>query len=70
MPFKQWLAKVGRERIDEINDPEIGIDRLMETYLRKGYSVAWIALSNTPEFLILWAVVLEQLNISAIPPKL
>ncbi|WP_352421837.1 BRO family protein [Proteiniphilum sp.] len=41
-PFKQWLAKVGRERIDEINDPEIGIDRLMETYLRKGYSVAWI----------------------------
>lgn len=41
-PFKQWLAKVGRERIDEINDPEIGIDRLMETYLRKGYSAAWI----------------------------
>jgi hypothetical protein len=30
------LAKVGRERIDEIEDPEIGIDRLMETYLRKG----------------------------------
>ncbi len=37
-PFKMWLAKVGRERIDEIEDPEIGIDRLMETYLRKGYS--------------------------------
>ena len=34
-PFKLWLAKVGRERIDEIEDPEIGIDRLMETYLRK-----------------------------------
>lgn len=41
-PFKLWLAKVGRERIDEIEDPEIGIDRLMETYLRKGYSSSWI----------------------------
>jgi hypothetical protein len=41
-PFKQWLAQVGRERIDEIEDPEIGFDRLMETYLRKGYSKAWI----------------------------
>jgi prophage antirepressor-like protein len=37
-PFKMWLAQVGRERIDEIEDPEIGIERLMETYLRKGYS--------------------------------
>ncbi len=41
-PFKIWLAKVGRERIDEIEDPEIGIDRLMETYLRKGYGKKWI----------------------------
>ncbi len=41
-PFKLWLAQVGRERIDEIEDPEIGIDRLMETYLRKGYSTSWI----------------------------
>ena len=41
-PFKLWLARVGRERIDEIEDPEIGIDRLMETYLRKGYSKEWI----------------------------
>ncbi len=41
-PFKLWLAKIGRERIDEIEDPEIGIDRLMETYLRKGYSTSWI----------------------------
>lgn len=41
-PFKLWLAKVGRERIDEIEDPELGIDRLMETYLRKGYSKDWI----------------------------
>jgi hypothetical protein len=42
-PFKMWLAQVGRERIDEIEDPEIGIDRLMETYLRKGYSKEWIS---------------------------
>jgi len=41
-PFKMWLAKVGRERIDEIEDPELGIDRMMETYLRKGYSKEWI----------------------------
>ena len=41
-PFKLWLARVGRERIDEIEDPEIGIDRLMETYLKKGYSKEWI----------------------------
>jgi hypothetical protein len=41
-PFKQWIAKVARERVDEIEDPEIGIERLMETYLRKGYSKEWI----------------------------
>ena len=41
-PFKIWLAKVGRERIDEIEDPEIGFDRLMETYLKKGYSKEWV----------------------------
>jgi hypothetical protein len=41
-PFKMWLAQVGRERIDEIENPELGIDRLMETYLRKGYSKEWI----------------------------
>ncbi len=41
-PFKQWLAKVGRDRIDEIEDPELTIDRAMETYLRKGYSKEWI----------------------------
>lgn len=41
-PFKMWLAQVGRERIDEIEDPEIGIDRIMETYMRKGYSKEWI----------------------------
>jgi hypothetical protein len=41
-PFKQWLAKVGRERIDEIEDPELAFERAMETYLKKGYSVNWI----------------------------
>ncbi len=41
-PFKMWLAKTGYERIEETEDPEIGIDRLMETYLKKGYSTAWI----------------------------
>ena len=41
-PFKLWLAKIGRERIDELEDPEIGIDRLMETYYKKGSSKEWI----------------------------
>lgn len=41
-PFKLWIAKVARERIDEIEDPEIGIDRIMETYLKKGYTKEWI----------------------------
>ncbi len=41
-PFKLWLAKVGSERLDEIADPEKGIDRLMETYLKKGYSKEWV----------------------------
>ena len=41
-PFKLWIAKVASERIDEIADTEIGIDRLMDTYLKKGYSKEWI----------------------------
>lgn len=41
-PFKIWIAKVAKERIDEIEDPEIGFDRLMETYLKKGYSTQWV----------------------------
>lgn len=41
-PFKLWIAKVARERIDEIEDPEIGIERLMDTYLKKGYSKEWV----------------------------
>jgi hypothetical protein len=41
-PFKMWLAQVGSERVEEIEDPELGIERLMETYLRKGYTKEWI----------------------------
>ncbi|MFT4312707.1 MAG: BRO family protein [Candidatus Woesearchaeota archaeon] len=41
-PFKLWLAKVGNERIDETEDPEIAINRALETYKRKGYSNEWI----------------------------
>lgn len=41
-PFKMWLAEVGKERIDEIIDPEITIDRALEGYARKGYSREWI----------------------------
>ncbi len=41
-PFKLWLAQVGKERIDEIIDPELTIDRALETYLKKGYSREWI----------------------------
>ena len=41
-PFKIWLAEVGKERIDEIIDPELTIDRALETYLKKGYSREWI----------------------------
>lgn len=41
-PLKMWLAEVGRERIDEIVDPELTIDRALETYLKKGYSREWI----------------------------
>lgn len=41
-PFKQWLAKVGYERIEESHDPEKSIDRAMENYLKLGYSSVWI----------------------------
>ena len=41
-PFKLWLAEVGKERINEIIDPELTIDRALETYLKKGYSREWI----------------------------
>ena len=41
-PFKVWLAKVGYERIEETEDPELAFDRAMKTYLNKGYSRDWI----------------------------
>ena len=41
-PFKLWLAAVGRERIEETIDPELTIDRALQTYLKKGYSREWI----------------------------
>lgn len=41
-PFKAWLARVGRERIEETIDPEQAIDRALETYLKKGYSEEWV----------------------------
>ena len=41
-PFKLWLARVGRERIEETIDPEQAIDRALETYLKKGYSEEWV----------------------------
>ena len=41
-PFKLWLAQVGRERIEETIDPELTIDRALETYLKKGYPREWI----------------------------
>ncbi len=41
-PFKLWLAKVGSERLDEMQDPELSIDRGLEQYLKLGYSESWI----------------------------
>ena len=41
-PFKQWLAKVGAERLDEIADPELAVERAIQTYRQKGYSEKWI----------------------------
>ncbi|WP_392447398.1 Bro-N domain-containing protein [Capnocytophaga canis] len=41
-PFKLWLAQVGSERLDEMQDPEISIDRALQQYLKLGYSESWI----------------------------
>lgn len=43
-PFKVWLAQIGRERIEETIDPELSIDRALETYVRLGYPEDWINL--------------------------
>jgi hypothetical protein len=45
-PFKLWLAKIAEERLDEMQDPELSIDRALEQYLQLGYSENWI---NQPE---------------------
>jgi hypothetical protein len=41
-PFKLWLAKIAAERLDEMQDPELSIDRTLEQYLQLGYSENWI----------------------------
>lgn len=41
-PFKRWLARVGKERIDEINDPELAMDRMKQLYEKKGYPKDWV----------------------------
>jgi len=41
-PFKRWLAKVGKERIDEIGDPQLAMERMKELYEKKGYPKDWI----------------------------
>ncbi len=46
-PFKVWLAKVGYERIEETEDPELAFDRAMKTYLAKGHSKEWINCQQT-----------------------
>ncbi len=43
-PFKQWLAQLGKERLEELEDPELIIERLRETYRRKGHDEEWIEL--------------------------
>jgi hypothetical protein len=55
-PFKQWLAKTGYERIEEIQDPEKSIDFAMENYLKLGYSKEWInqRLKSRCSFLIIF----------------
>ena len=42
VPFKVWLAKVASERLDEMQEPELTIDRALEDYVRLGYSESWI----------------------------
>src|SRR5207244_5979742 len=41
-PFKLWLAKIGKERIDEIENPELAMDRAKDLYEKKGYDKGWI----------------------------
>lgn len=41
-PFKLWLAKLGRQKVDEVFDPSKGIDEMIDLYLKKGYLLEWI----------------------------
>lgn len=43
-PFKLWLARVGYERVEEVEDPELGIQRALHTYVKKGYTPEWVNL--------------------------
>lgn len=43
-PFKLWLARVGYERVEEVEDPELGIQRALQTYIKKGYTSEWVNL--------------------------
>jgi len=60
-PFKQWLAQVGTERIEETEDPELAFDRAMQTYLAKGYSKEWINQASTGSAT---TIMLRPLNLS------
>lgn len=51
-PFKIWLAKVGYERIEETEDPELAFDRAMKTYLQKGYSKEWIMMMVGAQYFV------------------
>ncbi len=70
-PFKLWLAKVGAERIDEVDDPELAFDRAMKTYLAKGYSKEWMNNASRGKFLRhLFIVGLERLSLRNLPAGL
>lgn len=58
-PFKLWLAKLGRQKVDEVFDPSIGIDEMIDFYLKKGYTLEWIesrikAIINRKRLTKLW----------------
>ena len=61
-PFKLWLAQVGRERVEETIDPELTIERALETYLKKGYTREWInqRLQAIVPFPVSWTVKMKK----------
>ena len=64
-PFKMWLARVGNERIDETIDPELTIDRALETYLKKGYSREWILFENLNNIHYSSSIVIREESLKA-----